>query len=88
MSFKITPVKEKDVLTGYKIIDATEKLEGILQDKGYRNRPLTEEELWVMGVVLIKEGFLVRFTMKKGDKTLVDMNLLTNRKKMKWETQR
>ena len=74
MSFKITPVKEKDMKQSYRITPAQEDYESILSENNFQSRPLTEEELWVMGLVGWKTGMLWRFKMRDKDgKTIVKM---------------
>lgn len=55
MKYRITPVKGM--------------LEDLLPSRGFMNRELTIEELWVIGTMMMKSGQLIRFRIKgsKGD---------------------
>lgn len=77
MSYTITPVKEQEIKAHYKIspVDIAEVVEGVLPKKGFQNRILATEELWVIGLQMMKSGQLMRFTILGDKKRLVDMRV-------------
>jgi len=57
MSYEITPVDKI--------------LEGILPSKGFMNRILTIEELWTIGLIMMKAGQIFRFRIISETKGII-----------------
>lgn len=76
MSFRITPATIEDIeaQARRRKTKAEAMLEELLPTKGFTNRELTIEELWMIGTMMMKEGHLLRFRIMDGEKTMVEMD--------------
>ena len=67
-------MNESNISERYTITAVEKMLEEVLPSKGFQNRMLTVDELWAIGLIMLKTGQIFRFRIISETKgTIVEM---------------